>query len=419
VVVRRLLLPLLLLLLSGGAARAELVVAGPVTDARLAAGPNATPVAAYVVDGVLTVATRLDGAWPAATLPLPSRAVEIDGLAVDAAGSASVLVRESSGRWLGLARQLGLTWRWQVIRPDTKRAMIGHAGLALDRLDRPVLAYAVWFPSHKTYLRLVRTDAKGKLVTSRVTRQGFPPSATLPAAAPVVLGTGSLRVVETYLPAAIEWRPIPGDWLGQFLHTTALGAPTGGIATVAAGTVVYAAWTEAFPTLGPPGIVLAAHSDRARSAVALDNAVLAALALTPDGPELAANRCVPPGVCGGLVAGLGVDGVVAGFTAAQDGTRDVLLATGTGLEWFRSPGPLSVQVTLTPQLTGRIDGATGGEVQLYRELPGTARSLVGSFPVAADGSFTASDPTATPVAAAYRAVYTALGLPYAALVGAN
>ena len=250
-----------------------------------------------------------------------------------------------------------------------------------------------------------------------MTRKGFPPTPTPAAAAPVLLGTGAVHVVETYLPAAIEWRPIPGDWMGQFLHITQLGAPTGGIAATAAGSVVYAAWTEAYPTLGPPGVVLAVHSDRARSSLALENAVLAGLALTPDGPELAANRCVPPGVCGGLVADTGVDGVVAGYAAAPDGTRDLLLATDTGLQWLRSPGPLGVHVTLTPQLTGRVDGAAGGSVLVYREVAGAPRLLLGSFPLAADGSFTASDPTASPVAAAYRAVYTAGDIPYAALVG--
>jgi hypothetical protein len=252
-----------------------------------------------------------------------------------------------------------------------------------------------------------------------VTRKGFPPTSTLAAAAPVVLGSGAVHVVETYVPGAIEWRPIPGDWLGQFLHITQLGAPTGSIVATAVGSVVYAAWTEAFPTLGPPGVVLAIHSDRARSSVAIENAVLAGLALTPDGPELAANRCVPPGVCGGLVADTGVDGVVAGYTAAPDGTRDLLLATDDGLEWLRSPGPLGVHVTMTPQLAGRVDGATGGAVQVFREVPGVPRVLLGSFPVAADGTFTASDPTASPVAAAYRAVYSSGGIPYAALVGAS
>jgi hypothetical protein len=420
-VVRRVVLPLLWLLLSGGGlllsggvARAETVYPGQVTDARLALGPADTPVVAYVLDANLVLATRGPSGWTSSTVSLRRPDIEIDGLAFGPNG-VSALLRARDGTWLGL-------WDSQRLRSfhrDSGVSLFGPAGLALDRQQRPVVAYAVWFPSHKTYLRLVRTDAKGKLVTTRVTRKGFPPTSTLAAAAPVVLGSGAVHVVETYLPAAIEWRPIPGDWMGQFLHITALGAPTGGIIATAVGKVVYAAWTETFPTLGPPGVVLAVHSDRARSSLALENAVLAGLALTPDGPELAANRCVPPGVCGGLVADTGVDGVVAGFATGQDGTRDLLLATDAGLEWFRSPGPLDIRVTLTPELTGRVDGATGGSVLLYRERPGSPRTLLGSFPLAADGSFTASDPTASPVASAYRAVYTAITIPYAALVGSS
>jgi hypothetical protein len=411
---RRVVLPLFVLLLSGGVARAETVYPGPVGDARLALGPAETPVVAYILQASLKLATRGPSGWTESTVHLPRGDVELDGLAAGPNGVAA-LVRSRDGTWLAL-------WDGQRLRSfhrDSKQALFGPAGLALDAAGRPVVAYALWFPSRKTYLRLVRTRANGSLVTTAVTRKGFPPTATLAAAAPVVLGSGAVHVVETYLPAAIEWRPIPGDWMGQFLHITALGAPIGGIITTAAGSVVYAAWTEAFPTLGSPGVILAVHSDLARSSVALENAVLAGLALTSDGPELAANRCVPPGVCGGLVADTAVDGVVAGFTAAPDGTRDLLLATDAGLEWLRSPGPLNVHVTLTPQLTGRVDGASGGAVLVYREPPGAARTLLGSFPLAEDGSFTASDPTASPVATAYRAVYTAGGIPYAALVGPN
>jgi hypothetical protein len=263
-------------------------------------------------------------------------------------------------------------------------------------------------------------------VTTRITRKGFPPSATLPSAAPVLLPSGAIRVVETYAPAAIEWRPIPGDWVGRFLHSSALGVPVGTISTAVSGSVVYAAWTEAYPTLGPPAVVVASHGTHTASGVAVEDAVLAGLAVTTQGPEVAANRCVPAvafgltgdGVCGGLVGAAGLDGIVAGFAVAEDGSHELLLDSATGLDWFQSPGPLGVRVTLNRDLTGRVDGASGGAVQLYRERPGQ-RTLLGSFPLAADGSFTAGDPTASPVVAAYRAVYVdaATGIPYAALIG--
>jgi hypothetical protein len=60
-------------------------------------------------------------------------------------------------------------------------------------------------------------------------------------------------------------------------------------------------------------------------------------------------------------------------------------------------------------------------VTLYRERPDGARAAVATFPIAADGSFAASDPTAGAVAAAHRVVYVdpATSIPYAALVGAS
>jgi hypothetical protein len=230
--------------------------------------------------------------------------------------------------------------------------------------------------------------------------------------------SGQIRVIETYTPAAIEWRPIPGDWLGQFLHGSALGFPTGSIAAAVAGSTVYAAWTEAYPTLGPPAVVLASHGTQTESAVASENGVLAALALTPSGPELAANRCVTEASCLGLVGDIGVDGLVAGYAAETDGARDVLLATGDGLDLLRSPLPLSTRVTLNKDLTGRVEGATSGPVTLYREAADGTRTSVGSFAIAADGSFRASDPASGTPPAAYRAVWIdpATSIPYCAVL---
>jgi hypothetical protein len=376
---------------------------------------------------MLSVATRTpEGAWPAEQVTLPGSPAELDGLAADASGRVSALVRAIDGSWLGLARRDASGWRWRLVaRPDQRAGAIGPAGLALDRRALPVIAYASWLPSRKTYLRLARIDAQGKLTTGRITRGGFPSTPTLAGAAPVVLPSGAIRVVETYAPAAIEWYPIPGDWFGQFLHSSALGVPVGSVSALAIGRTVYAAWTEAYPTLGPPAVVLARHDSHTQSAVALEDAVLAGLAATDQGPELAGNRCVPAaafgtegnGVCGGIVAGVGVDGLVAGY-AALGSTRDVLLATDTGLAWYRSTGVFPVRVTLTRELKGRVDGVTGGSVLLYRERPGQ-RALLGEFPLAADGSFVGGDPTANAVVAAYRAVYVdrSTGLPYAALVG--
>lgn len=415
---RRLALPLALLAVWAGTGAAEPIYRGSVSDARLALDARAQPLVAYVADGALWLATRQSGAWGSAPLfILPSRDVELDGLVAARNRRVSILVRGRDARWLALVTQNGSGgWRWQAITPDARRDRIGPAGLTLDAQDRPVVAYALWHPSQKTALRLVRADAGGRLRTSGITRKGFPPTPTLAAAAPVLMPSGEIHVVETYAPAAIEWSPIPGDWTGQFLHSSALGVPTGVVAVAASGLTVYAAWTETYPTLGPPAVVLAVHADVGGSSVAIENAVFAGLALTPTGPELAANRCLEAS-CIGLVGGAGVDGVVAGFAVDPGGAREFLVADDGGLAWYRAPAALPLHVTLAKDLTGRVGGTDGGVVTLYRESAAGSRTAVGTFPVAADGSFAASDPTSGAAAAVHRVVYVdpATSIPYAAL----
>jgi hypothetical protein len=344
--------------------------------------------------------------------------VALDGVAQRPDGRIVLLARDANGRWLVL-------WddgKRRSLHRDSKVARFGPAGLALDRRGRPVVGYALWLPSHKSYLRLAQVTATGDLRVRAVTREGFPSSSTLPAAAPVVLPSGAIRVVETFLPAAIDWG-LTG-W-GKLLFSTALGIPTGRVVAAAAGSTLYAAWTVAYPTLGPPGVALASHGSRVRSGLVLENAVLGGFALTSQGPEVAASRCIPAaafgldegnGVCGGVVAGLGVDGVVGdyGFVA---GERRLLLQTDEGLDWYASPAPLDVRVTLNADLTGTVEGAFGGVVTVYRELPGTARSVFATVPLGAGGTFSVTPPPA-PDGAAYRAVYEGpeTQIPYAALV---
>jgi len=416
--VRRLLLSLALAAVWVAPARAETIYPGHVSDARLAVAPDGTPSIGYLVGPNLVVTRRVGGGWPETGVGFPRTNLELDGFAARSNGDVVALVRARDGSWLGM-------WdgeRRVSFRRDSPRALFGPAGLALDGHGRAVVAYALWFPSQKTYLRLAREDARGRITTTPITRGGFPSTATLAAAAPVVLPSGKVRVVETYKPVAIDWRPIPGDWLGQFLHSSALGIPTGRVGAAANRSVVFAAWTEAFPTLGPPAVVLAVHASRTFSGVALENAVFADLVVTRTGAELAANRCVADGVCEALVDRHELDGVVAGYAAETGGGRQVLLDRPGGLEWYRSPTRLSVSVSLNVangQLSGRVTGATGGSVTISRELAGGARGEIATVPVAADGSFTASDQTLGPVApVAYRAVYVdpASGVPFAALV---
>jgi hypothetical protein len=114
---------------------------------------------------------------------------------------------------------------------------------------------------------------------------------------------------------------------------------------------------------------------------------------------------------------VGVDGIVADYAATPTG-RQLLVQMADGLAWFGSPAALSIHVTLNNDLTGRVEGVAGGTVTLYRERPGVPRTQFAAVPLASDGSFSIPAP-ASPIATAYRAVYTdpATGIPYAALTG--
>jgi hypothetical protein len=65
---------------------------------------------------------------------------------------------------------------------------------------------------------------------------------------------------------------------------------------------------------------------------------------------------------------------------------------------------------------GRVDGASGGGVQIYRETP-AGRTAAGVVELAADGSFSFQDAAPTSPTL-YRAVYLgpATNVPYASLL---
>ena len=115
-----------------------------------------------------------------------------------------------------------------------------------------------------------------------------------------------------------------------------------------------------------------------------------------------------------------LDGRLLGYAAAPGGKRQLLLETPSGLEWFEAPDRPRIRVSLSADalghLTGRVDGASGGLVQLYRET-GTARTPLGNAELAADGSFTFTDSAPTSPTL-YRAVYIdpATNIPYASLL---
>jgi hypothetical protein len=76
---------------------------------------------------------------------------------------------------------------------------------------------------------------------------------------------------------------------------------------------------------------------------------------------------------------------------------------------------VSLSVDAAGRATGRIDGATAGTVEIFREAPDTGRQLAATASIAADGSFAAQVPASPTL---YRAVYRdpASGIPYAALL---
>jgi len=415
------------------AARAEVVVPG-IASGALAIAPDGSPRVAYVEGAELMLASRVESGWTSERVAaLPGAGGTITGIAVSPSGRVAALAEARTGRWLVLyERGAHLRRLTSLVAPGVR---IGRAGLALDRRGLPVVAYAEWRPSFNTFLRVVRFE-RGGYRARRVTRRGFPPSTIAPAAAPVAMRNGTVRVVEAYGgsggSAAIDWVPQRTDWLGQFLYSSPLAALAGGVSAAAAPDgAVHAAWTVGFPTLGTLSVVLARHGRLAESSLVLDDAVLAGLALTPAGPVLAATDVVD-GADGILTAAilrdpagatLELDGAAASVAAAPDGAAQVLLARDGALEWYAVPAA-APRVTLTAvsapggvALSGTVAGATSGSVTLYRERPGTERVAIASAPLSPDGSFSALDDTPG-VPAFYRAVFTepATGLPAASLL---
>ena len=406
-------------------AQAELVATG-VASGALAVGPDGSPRVAYVSGDVLVLATRTPTGWTSEGVArLTGNGGLVAGIAVSPAGRIAVLAEASSGRWLVLWERLRTT---SLLPRLPAGARIGRAGLALDRSGVPVVAYAEWRPSKRTFLRVVRFS-RGRYRTSRVTRGGFPPSDVPPAATPVVLPNGVVRVVEAYQSggsAAIDWMPQRRDWLGQFIYTSPLASLVGGgIWAAASPAGVYAAWTVGFPRLGTIAVVLAHHgAPPVESELAFDDAVLAGLALDSGGrPVLAATALVGDGLTAAIVRD--ADGGTVeldGEAAAIASGPQVLLARDGALEWYAlPPAPPHVALTASPvpggvALAGRVSGASAGSVTLYRESP-AGRVAVASAPLAPDGSFGPID-DAPGGPAFYRAVYIdpATALPSAMLL---
>jgi hypothetical protein len=278
----------------------------------------------------------------------------------------------------------------------------------------------------KTWLRLVTLDARGRMHVHGITKGGFPASAQVPGAAPVLVG-GRLHVVETYTSAAIDWHPKQGGgWEGQFLFASRDGTPAGRVGAAADGTNLWSSWTQVYGDA--INVLLTLSAETQETEIVVDHGIFVSLLLDGGRPEVGAYDWAELNdtfIYAGVLADTDgpfteLDGRLAGYAAAPGGKRQLLLETGNGLEWFEAPGRPTVRVSLSAdssgRLTGRVDGGTGGVVQLYRET-GTTRTSLAKLQLAADGSF-AYDDAAPTSPTLYRAVYIdpATNIPYASLL---
>jgi len=416
-------------------ARAELLPGSTgATDSLLAVAPDGTPRVAFVAaDGSIVFAARAaDGTWAEQTLPPLLGPFALVGLRLAPAGAA-LLVEATDGSRLTLVEQRATGWQVRTVATAPRNGSLGFGGLAVGRDGRPVVAYPYLLSDRRSFLRLVREDATGRLVGEAVTRKGFPPSTGRPTAAPVVLRNGAVRIVEAYSGATIEWsrRARRKDWIGQFLYTNTLAEPGGVVRALTdpAG-VVWSAWTELFPAQQVSQVVLVQEQND-RNVTTLGSHVFLVDVAGAAAPEVAADDYVDLNGARTVYAGLVLDlqggsvelaGNLEGYAVDASGARDYLLLDAGGVEWFRSPTPPTASVVLSAAvsgsaftLSGRVSGASGGSVEIWRETQ-AGSELLATLPLAADGTFALTDtPPVRPLT--YRAVYRdANGLPLASLV---
>ncbi|MGN6430525.1 MAG: hypothetical protein ACTHNB_07280 [Gaiellaceae bacterium] len=429
-----------------GSASAELVARVP--DGMIAVAPTGTPLVAFVRGQQLVVAQRTGrDRWTQQPVRV-ARGSRLAAFKAGRAGPVAVVIGPGE-RSVSVLRRQGTRWLTTRLSGSLGADVsVGWPGLALAASGLPIVAYTQWHSrSLNSQLILAKVDARGGPHTQRVTAGGWPKSYTPPPAAPVVVRNGSVHVVETYgvggAVGTIEWIPRNRTWIGLYLSAGRGGFPIGPMfAAIGRGSVVYAAWTEEFPgsLYGGFPVTLATHGREITEDIVSERGVTTGLAMTRDGPALAANEWVaadtwsfsvtePEAVWAGTVTGRGgseLDGRLAGLAAVPgSGAQDLLLARPDGLSWFRSRGSLPVHVTLDAEqradgsiaLSGHVQGAHGGHVMIYRERSSTSRETAGTARIGAGGTFTLVD-TARTRPTFYRAVYVdpATGIPYAKLL---
>jgi hypothetical protein len=399
------LLPLVLALFALTAVDARAEAVAPVSiEGALDAGR--TPRVAHVSGRELVLSTRTDCgssscSWTSASIGrLPDGAGRAAGFRGDA-----IVVESREGRWLLLVARRSGRWRAVTVARAPSGGRLGPAGLTLSRRGLPVVAYALQRRDASTELWLVQQRRDGTLARTRITRRGFPVSRVPPAAAPVLMPNGTVRVVQTFSQRganALFWRRERNRWWGRVLFASALGSSTLPLHPALNGSELQLAWTISYKTQQELHAVLTSRGARSRSVVVHRNAAAAGLVVGPNGPELAANEDV-----GGLPAGLvllpaiitiapsppvELDGRIVAYARDTLGRRQLLLARPGGLEWFASAEVPHVRIFHEGGLSGRVEGAASGVVRVYRERPGEPRVLVAEAAVGADGRFSAADP---------------------------
>jgi len=194
---------------------------------------------------------------------------------------------------------------------------------------------------------------------------------------------------------------------------------------------VWSAWTELFPSYDESQLVLTQNFNGQHTTLLSRHAFLVALALAAGRPEVAADDYVDLEGSRTVYAGLVLDtqghavelaGNLEGYAVDASGARQYLLLDAAGSEWYRTPTPPTASVELSAavsgaafSLSGRVAGANGGSVEIWRETQ-TGAQLLTTLPLAADGTFALTDlPLQRPLT--YRAVYRdANGLPLSSLV---
>jgi hypothetical protein len=423
--------PAVALLAFAAPARAELV-AEVDTQGVLAVGRNFAPVVAYRDGRGLYVARRprVDDWRSGRVAVLPAGVSYLAGMVLDARGRPSILAEDLERGRLVLTR---LTpqgrWRTSVLMTAARATQLGRAGIVLDPAGRPAVAYAVRRASNATFLRLVRLGANGRFRTEAVTLEGFPSSSTAPAAVPVLVGK-TIHVVEAVGTTAIDWGPTKTTWEGQYLFASKFGSTVGAVAATMVQGTLHAALTLDLPQFEESYVFSIVSRTTQDSTLVFPHALLAGLSVPRTGPEVAANDFVATAtgsVFAGLVAtpavSVEVDGRIDGYAAIAEGSRYLLLAHSTGLEFFAVPAllPVTVRLDVTPFessvfLNGAVTGGQGGAIEIYHETP-SKRTAVIRAPLRPDGSFMLTEP-APPPGTFFRAVYRepTTGLPYASLV---